>query len=214
MGIYRRKDKEGKHHGPWYIKFPQGIDNATGKIKYTSHKVGFSKKLADLAFAKKMLEWQEQKHLGLEKKKEYKFGELVDWYLSLPITSQVKSVYKIRQHCHRLKDDFGTMKANEIKPSMIEAYQHKRLSDVSRRGTTYRPASINREMEVMRRIYNLAIREEMAIKNPCWKVKRLAEKNARDRILSKEELGRLVKELPPHAADIVTVAYHTGMRSR
>lgn len=213
MGIYRRKDKEGKHHGPWYIKFPQGIDNATGKIKYTSHKVGFSKRLADLAFAKKMLEWQEHKHLGLEKKREYNFGELIDWYLSLPIVSQVKSIYKIRQHGKRLKEAFGHMKANEIKPSMIEAYQHKRLSEISCRKTPYRPASINRELEVMRRLYNLAIREDLVSKNPCWKVKRLAEKNARDRILSTEELEKLVKELPPHAADIVNVATHTGMRA-
>jgi len=32
-------------------------------------------------------------------------------------------------------------------------------------------------------------------------------------VLSKEELGKLLKELPQHAADIVTVAYYTGMRA-
>ena len=53
----------------------------------------------------------------------------------------------------------------------------------------------------------------MVTKNPCWKVPRLSERNARDRVLSKEELGRLLQELPKHAADIVSVGYHTGMRS-
>ena len=57
---------------------------------------GFSKRQAERAFAKKMLEWQERKHLGLEKKKEYIFRELADWYLSLPKTKQVKSICKIR----------------------------------------------------------------------------------------------------------------------
>jgi integrase len=213
MGIYRRRDKKGKHYGPWYIKYPKGVDPTTGKIRYASHKVGLSRKLAGLAFAKKMFEWQQRKHLGLEKKEEYTFGELVDWYLSLPKTKQVKSIYKIKQHCRRLKEVFGHMKAEEIKPSMIEAYQQKRLTEITYHGTPYRPASVNRELEVMRRIYNLAIREDMVDMNPCWKVTRLSERNARDRVLSKEEFDKMVKGLPQHAADIVTVAYYTGMRA-
>ncbi len=213
MGIYRRKNKGGQHYGPWYVKYPTGINSATGKIKYTSRKVGFSKRLAELAFSKRMVEWQERKHLGLQKRQEYLFREIADWYLALPKTNQVRSIYKIRQHCRRLKEEFGHLKADEIKPFMIEAYQQKRLSQVTYRGTPYRPASVNRELEVMRRIFNLAIREEMAARNPCWKVTRLSEKNARDRVLSREDLKSLIARLPPHASDIVTVAYYTGMRA-
>ena len=84
---------------------------------------------------------------------------------------------------------------------------------MNRRGMPYKPASVNRELEVMRRIYNLAMREEMVDRNPCWKVTRLPKKNPRDRVLSMEELNRLLKELPQHAADIVAVAYYTGMRA-
>ncbi len=214
MGIYRRKDKQtGKHYGPWYIQYPKEIDPSTGKTKFVCEKLGFSKRQAERAFAKKMLEWQEQKYLGLVKKKRYVFRELADWYLSLPKTKQVKSVSKIEQHCKRLKEAFGNVMTDEIKPSMVEAYQHKRLSEVSYRGTSYKPASINRELEVMRRIFNLAVREEMVLKNPCWKVTRLSEKNARDRVLSREELEGLIKVLPQHAADVVTTAYYTGMRA-
>ncbi len=56
---------------------------------------------------------------------------------------------------------------------MVETYQHQRLSATNYRGTTNKPASVNRELEVMRRIYNLAIREDMVMKSPCWKVTRL-----------------------------------------
>ena len=62
-------------------------------------------------------------------------------------------------------------------------------------------------------MFNLAVREELADKNPCWKVKMLPENNARDRILSVEELERLLWYLPPHAAQIVHFAYLTGMRA-
>jgi integrase len=214
MGFYRRKDKQtGKHYGPWYIQYPREIDPSTGKTKFVCEKMGFSERQAERAFAKKMLEWQERKHLGLVKKKRYVFRELADWYLSLPKTKEIKSICKIKQHCKRLKEAFGNVMADEIKPSMVEAYQEKRLSEVSYRGTTYKPASVNRELEVMRRIFNLAMREEMVVKNPCWKVTRLSEKNARDRVLSQEEWERLIKVLPQHATDVVTTAYYTGMRA-
>jgi site-specific recombinase XerD len=78
----------------------------------------------------------------------------------------VKSICKIKQHCQKLKEEFGDLKANEIKPSMIETYQQKRLPTISCRGTPFKPASINRELEVMKRIFNLAVREEMVDRNP------------------------------------------------
>jgi integrase len=212
MGIYRRRDKQKKYHGPWYMQYPQEADPITGKVKYACEKVGFSKRMAERAFAKKMMEWEKRKHLGLEKRKEYLFRELVDWYLSLPGVSRLKSIGKIRQHGESLKEAFGNAKASQIKPGDVEAYREKRLLQTHYRGTTYRPASVNREIEVTRRVFNLAMRDDRVEKNPCWKVTRLAEKNARDRVLSAEELDTLLKALPQHAADIVAVGYHTGMR--
>jgi hypothetical protein len=48
-------------------------------------------------------------------------------------------------------------------------------------------------------MFNLAVREELAEKNPGWKVRMLPENNARDRILSTEELDLLLQHLPRHA---------------
>ena len=62
-------------------------------------------------------------------------------------------------------------------------------------------------------MFNLAVREELTEKNPCWKIKMLPENNARDRILSTEELDLLLQHLPRHAALIVLFAYWTGMRT-
>jgi len=57
------------------------------------------------------------------------------------------------------------------------------------------------------------MREEMVDRNPCWKVARLQERNARNRVLSRGEFNKLLEQLPQHASDIVTVAYYTGMRA-
>ena len=213
MGIYRRKDKKKEHYGPWYMQYPREVDPLTGKVTYACEKVGFSKRRAERAFAKKILEWEKRKHLGLEKRKEYLFRELVDWYLTLPGVKRLKSIAKTMQHCENLKKAFGNAKASQIKPGNVEEYREKKVLRTHCRGTTYRPASINRELEVMRRIFNLAMREDKVEKNPCWKVTRLPEKNARDRVLSPEELNILLNSLPQHAADIVAVGYHTGMRA-
>ena len=214
MGIYRRKDKNGKYYGPWIIQYPYAIDPMTGKVKYTTKKVGYSKRLAERAFAKRMLEWEEKKHLGFEIKKRYTFGELIDWYLGL---SKVKAKKSYRDDLCRsrpLKEAFGRIPADEIKPSMVEEFQHGLLKGHTNiRNKPLKPATVNRIIALMKRIYNLAMREELVDKNPCFKVSMLPENNKRDRVLSHEEFKRLISHLPEHAAQIVKTAYYTGMRA-
>jgi len=65
----------------------------------------------------------------------------------------------------------------------------------------------------MKRIYSLALREELVEKNPCFKVAMLAENNKRDKVISQEAFNRLLSHLPNYAANIVQTAYHTRMRS-
>lgn len=214
MGVYRRKNKDGVQYGPWIMQYPCGLDPRTGKIKYTCEKAGHSKRVADLAFAQKALEWDKKKHLGLETKKEYTFRELVDWYLTLPVAKKKRSFDKDEQRSKILKDHFGLKKAREIKPAMIEIFQDNLLTKPREgRKKAYKPATVNRMLALMKRIYNLAIREDMVEKNPCFKVSMLPENNKRDRVISHAEFQTIVSHLPKHAADIVTVAYYTGMRS-
>ena len=93
----------------------------------------------------------------------------------------------------------GYPQVREIKPAMVEKYQHQRLQEPTRYGNHRSAANDNRTIAVFKRMFNLAVREELADKNPCWKIKMLPENNARDRILSVEELERLVGFLPPHS---------------
>ena len=196
------------------MQYPCGVDPRTGKIKYACEKAGHSKRFADLSFAKKILEWDKKKHLGLETKKEYTFRELVDWYLALPMTKKKKSYNKDLERSKIIKDHFGLKNALEIKPAMIESFQDNLLTKPREGGKkAYKPATVNRMLALMKRIYNLAIREDMVEKNPCFKVSMLPENNARDRVISHAEFQAIISHLPKYAEDIVTVAYYTGMRS-
>jgi integrase len=159
-----------------------------------------------------MLDWQKKKHFGLDTKKDYPFRELVDWYLRLPGTLKLRTSTKIIQHCNTLRAHFGNTLAREIKPHMIEAFQQRGCPKELTGGTPLKPSSVNREFEVMKRIFNLALREELVDKNPCFRVSKLPEENARDRVLCYAEFSRLTEALPLHAADIVRMGYYTGMR--
>jgi|WetSurMetagenome_2_1015567.scaffolds.fasta_scaffold151041_3 hypothetical protein len=68
---------------------------------------------------------------------------------------------------------------------MIEVFQHE-LTTKPRpdRKKAYKPATVNRMLALMKGIYNLAIREEMVERNPCFKVTMLPENNKRDRVMT------------------------------
>ena len=87
----------------------------------------------------------------------------------------------------------------------------KMLETKSKRGTPYKNATVNRFVTLMKRIYSLAMRDEMVVKNPCLKVSLLPERNVRDRIVSPEEFEKLKMGLPQYAL-ILTLGYHLPMR--
>ena len=78
MGFYRQK-KSGKPFGPWIVKFPHRWDIKKGKIVYTTCRAGHRWKAREI-FQEKMAEWRRKCHPGSEPKKEYLFGEFVDWF--------------------------------------------------------------------------------------------------------------------------------------
>jgi integrase len=214
MNVYQKyKDALNRKTGPWFIKYPMGRDPLTGKIKYKIAKVSHNKKLAELAYQKKMVEWAEKKYLDIREESNVTFGQLVKWFLELPVVRQNKTFRDIERACRDLEKVFGPMLAKEIKPAMLEKYQSQRLREPTCHGKPRSAANVNRTIAVMKRMFNLAVREDLADKNPGWKIKLLPENNARDRILSPEELDRLLQHLPQHAARAVHFAYMTGMRA-
>jgi integrase len=215
MNVYKKyKDAQGRKYGPWFIKYPTGRDPLTGKCKYKIEKVGYQKKLAERAYQKKMVEWAEKKYLDIKEESSMTFSQMVKWYLELPVVRQNKTIKDIQRACRDLEKVFGPMLIKDIKPAMVEKYQHQRLEELTWHGKPRSAANVNRTITVLKRMFNLAVREELAEKNPCWKVKLLSENNARDRILSPEELDQLLQYLPKHAALVIHFAYLTGMRAR
>lgn len=104
---------------------------------------------------------------------------------------------------------------DEISPILIEKYKRDRRATKTVRGTNRAPSTVNRELELLSKTFSLAIDLDLAIHNPCQKVKRYREDNERNRYLSDDEETRLLAVLNgPRAAlrPLVMLAIHTGMR--
>jgi len=211
MGVYRRKDKGGRYYGPYIVQYPYRVDPVTGRTFWTTCKVRGSKVLAKRVYQQKLIEWERKKYLKLEAKKEYAFGELLEWYLEHPKAKRKKTYLRDIEMGRILREHFGQRPAREIKPTDIETFQDRMLGTPSKRGRPYKPATVNRFTTLLKRIYNLAIRDEMVEKNPCWKVPLLPERNVRDRIVSPIEFEILKNQLPEYAL-IFSLGYYLGMR--
>ncbi len=199
-----------------YIPDPEEPGKLIKRPKYKTEVVGKSARVARKLLIKKEAQWERKKYSEeLEpepSKTHYTFAELMAWYLELPVAKKKRSYQSDIEKSKPLLKYFGDMAADKIKPSMIENFQDRMLKTKHSFGETYKPATINRLVALMKRVFNLSIRDDMVQKNPCWKVSMLREDNKRDRILSPEEFSRLYDELPGYLKPIVKIGYYTGMR--
>jgi len=114
----------------------------------------------------------------------------------------------------------GEYDIEDISPKHILTYQEKRKQELDtkfdKQGKHDRErnyASINREIACLKHIFYLAIDWEYTEKNPvARKSIRLFKEIRRDRILSEEEIKKLLKITSGHTFQIVSFALNTGMR--
>jgi excisionase family DNA binding protein len=102
---------------------------------------------------------------------------------------------------------FGAYRLKDITVLQIEKYRAQRLeSGISK-------PTVNRELALLKRMFNLAIDWGYAHDNPVRKVRFFSEKDSlKERILTKEEEGRLLGLFKGQLKPIVQVALNTGMR--
>ncbi|MBN1574831.1 MAG: site-specific integrase [Deltaproteobacteria bacterium] len=211
MGVFQRyRDKDGKPYGPFFARYPIKR-NMNGKIVYRRERVG-TKTAAKALYAEKTAEFYSRERNGIPYTRNLKFAQLVDWNLEQPGVKAKKSFKDDVQRSGTLRRYFSHLSCSMIKPSNIEAYKQKRLQETSKTGRPPRPATVNRELALMKSMFNLAVRDEILSYNPCTGVSMLPEENERDRVLTGEEYSKLLEELSEPAKSVVQVAYWTGMR--
>jgi len=101
---------------------------------------------------------------------------------------------------------FGGAKAIDITTTAVERYKSLRLSD------EVAPASINRELAPLKRMFRLGLRQGMVSTMPY--ISMLAEHNVRKGFFELDQFRAILKHLPKEYHALFELAYITGWRIR
>jgi len=193
MSVYKR----GKN---WYIDF-------TFQRERVREMIGPSRKIADAVIAKRKAEIAENKFLDVRKEPDpVRFYDFAKEYLQWSKANKKPSTYNRDLSLMRqLNREFETKAIQEITTWQIEKFKTRRKEEV-------KPASVNRELALIKHMFTKAVEWDRVKESPVKKVKLLKGEVKRMRFLVPDEIQRLLSNCADHLKPIVTVALHTGMR--
>lgn len=196
MGIY---NKDGK----WWIDYYY-------KSTRVRECIGTSKTKAKDSLARRIAEIREDRYTFKIKKESPKFKDFAQFYLN---------TYSVNKRSHRREKDimthlvkaFGPARLSQIIPSMVEGYKADRARMVAK-------STVNRELALLRHMFYVALEDGKIGSNPAKGgkkgIKHFKIEGQEERILSQEEVQRLLDASALHLRPIILTALNTAMRLR
>ena len=136
------------------------------------------------------------------------FKDMMDKFLKVhapKVSSNMQRSYTTS--LKHLNPFFGESNLLSISPKMVSRYK------VLRNDEGAAPASVNRELSMLSKAFNLAIKEwEWPKDNSASNVPKEKENNERDRWLTKDEEKEILENSPEWLRDIIIFALNTGLR--
>jgi integrase len=201
MGLYRRKDSQF-----YWLTF-----RIKGKKVFESTGTA-NRKLAERIHAKRLTELSEGKWFGKATISDVTIAEVLDRYMKEVSPHLAPSTdFRNSQVVKTLKAFFSNTLLRDVTSSVVSRFKASRLEK------SYSRDTIHKELNVLRRVFNVAIQEwELCKENPVSKVFRTLGKidTNRVRYLSAIELQTLTVALPAWLRPIVTIARDTGLRRK
>jgi site-specific recombinase XerD len=142
-------------------------------------------------------------YLGEEKT----FREMIEKFES-EYFSNLASYRACKNHIKGLVSFLGDYTLSEVTPSLISKFK------INREAEGVKPATIHRQLDIMKRAFNVAIREwEWCKANPMNRVSLERSNNKRDRWLTFEDEKKLIQACSDWLKGIVIFALNTGIRN-
>jgi integrase len=186
-----------KKQGVYWIDY-----YVTGQRK--RERIGPDKRLAETVLRKRKVQIAEGKYLDKKRLPRCTFNELAALYLPWAQVHH-RGYVATRGRVILLCRVFGDKPLSDITPLTVDNY-------IAQRAEVCRPATVNRDMVVLRHMFVKAVAWGKALHNPVAHVKPLRVNNRRLRYLSQEEMTRLLCVADDHLRPLLLMALHTGMR--
>lgn len=195
MGLTKRKNV-------WWMSFMfhgQQVRRSTGTTK---------KQLAEAIYAKVKVQIAEGQFFERREEQERTFKEMMERYVTERATLKaIKSRLRDQAALGHLLPVLGEKVLAHITPKVMAQYKAQRRTEQAA------PATINKELQLVRHAFNLAMREwEWCRENPMHRVSMEQVRNEVDRWLTAEEEERLMAASSPWLREIMVFALNTGMR--
>jgi integrase len=147
---------------------------------------------------------------------EVRVGTLLDLVIEdYKATGNKTTVHAKAQIENGLRPFFGEMLAARVDTEEIERWirwrSERRLRQAEGR-PTLQPASINRELSLLRRAFQLGYERTPQLVEKIPPIKKLGENNVRKGFVSPDQYRALLAELPAHLRGITCMAYHVANR--
>jgi integrase len=118
-----------------------------------------------------------------------------------------RSLPKLESHAKSLRRFFGLHRAVDVTEKLIDAYK------ADRRHSGRADATVNRELEVLRQAYLLAVNRKLLSSMRVPTIEMYALDNARQGFFDRSEVEALLRHVPDaDLADYIEWAFRTGMR--
>ena len=147
---------------------------------------------------------------------DVRVGALLDLVIEDYIASGQKTLADARGKVeHGLRPYFGKMLVEHVDSKEVEKWIRWRSSRRLRTSPGQEklsPASVNRELSLLRRAFQLGYDHKPPLVARMPPIKKLGENNVRKGFLTPEQYRALMAELPAHLRGITCVAYHVANR--
>ena len=166
------------------------------------------KRLAESILCKVKVQIAEGRFFERREEQARTFGDMMARYLTeRAVLKAPKSYLRDRQALNHLLPLFGETVLAGITPKLLAGYKTQRRIEKAA------PATINKELQLVRHAFNIALREwEWCRENPMHRVSMEPVRNEVDRWLTANEEEHLLASSSPWLREMIGFALHTGMR--
>ncbi len=204
MGIYREKDRSGKFRHVVSKRWPDG----SRFRRYFENATSAKRMLARIEESMAMGTWRDLRDeltLGFDKN-TLTIEQLAEQYMSEYCEVRNKRPDFKKQAIKPIKRSLGNIRIGELRRSHVHQF-------VARRSKVVAPATVNRNVAVLKNMMTFALERELIEVHPLLRFRMLPEEKRALRVMTLEEERRLVECVDdPVVGAYVAILGETGLR--